>query len=165
MVALFELFSVCLQPGMPNYFGFPRSPDFYSASQESEVIWSLDSWNRLHHTCRVSGRVVRWFYWCHFPMVAPICRSVQLPFIYLNLFPILVPSGRFSCRSQVSYHIFVCFYFTTRTRAIRLGKRKPLSIVSRRARRPISLTLGTPRPIKPGYVTAVASSAARVYYC
>src|SRR6218665_4050013 len=82
-------------------------------------------------------------YCCHFPMVAPICRSIQLPFIYLNLFPILVPSGRFSCRSQVSYHIFVCFYFTTRTRAIRLAKRKlyTLSIVSRRARRPISLTL------------------------
>src|SRR6218665_3755904 len=42
-------------------------------------------------------------------MVAPICSSVQLLFIYLNLSTILVPSGRFSCRSQVSYHIFVFF--------------------------------------------------------
>ena len=31
MVALFELFPVRLQPGTPNEFGFPRSPDFYSS--------------------------------------------------------------------------------------------------------------------------------------
>jgi len=36
--------------------------------------------------------------------------------------------------------------------------------VSRRTRRPISMTL-VPTPIKPGSVTGVASSAARVYYC
>src|SRR6218665_4003035 len=100
--------------------------------------------------------------------VAPICSSVQLPFIYLNLSAILVPSGRFSCRNQVSYHILV-YYFITRTRTTRLAKRKltsrfrqVLSIVSRRTRRPISITLV---PIKPGSVNAVASSAARVYYC
>src|SRR6218665_1349109 len=57
-------------------------------------------------------------------MVAPICSWVLLPFIYLNLSAILVPSGRFSCRSQVSYHYFVLFYFTKRTRATRLVKRK-----------------------------------------
>src|SRR6218665_838232 len=99
-------------------------------------------------------------------MVAPICSSIQLPFIYLNLSAILVPIGRFSCRSQVSYHIFV--FFTS------LQEQGPQGwpnvsylehiIMSRRARRPISMTL-VPRPIKPGYVTAVASSAARVYYC
>src|SRR6218665_3786882 len=55
-----------------------------------------------------------------FPMLAPICTSVQLPFIYLNLFTILVPSSRFICRSQVSYHIFV-YYFITRTRATGLA--------------------------------------------
>src|SRR6218665_1923412 len=51
-----------------------------------------------------------------FPWYLPICTSVQLPFIYLNLSAILVPSGRFSCRSQVSYHIFV-YYFIAKTRA------------------------------------------------
>src|SRR6218665_2262211 len=35
--------------------------------------------------------------------------DVQLPFIYLNLSAILVPSGRFSRKSQISYHIFVFF--------------------------------------------------------
>jgi len=55
------------------------------------------------HVGLVGGRVERCLYWCHFPMVAPICSSVQLPFIYLNLSATLVPSGRFSCRSQVSY--------------------------------------------------------------
>ena len=54
--------------------------------------------------------------------IAPICSSIQLPFIYLNLSTILVPSSRFICRSQVSYHIFV-YYFITRTRATRLAKR------------------------------------------
>src|SRR6218665_686682 len=54
-------------------------------------------------------------------MVAQICSSVQLSFIYLNLSKILVHSGRFSCRSQVSYRIFV-YYFITRTRATRLAK-------------------------------------------
>src|SRR6218665_328724 len=79
-------------------------------------------------------------------------------------------SGQFSCRRQVSYHIFI-FYFTARTRATRLAKRKlpshfrqVLSIVSRRTKRPISMTF-VPTPIKPGSVTAVASSASRVYYC
>src|SRR6218665_3876512 len=106
-------------------------------------------------------------------MVVPVCSSVQLPFIYLNLSAILVPSGRFSCRSQVSCHILV-YYFITRTRATRLAKRKlpsrftsfrqVLSIASRRTRRPNSMTL-VPTPIKPGSATVVASSAARVYYC
>src|SRR6218665_2439449 len=80
-------------------------------------------------------------------MVAPICSSVQLPYIYLNLSTILVPSGRFNCRSQVSYHILV-YYFITRTRTTRLANRKlpslfrqVLSIVSRRMRRPISIPL------------------------
>src|SRR6218665_493395 len=45
----------------------------------------------------------------YFPMVAAICSSVQLPFIYLNLSAILVSIGGFSCRSQVSYHIFILF--------------------------------------------------------
>src|SRR6218665_4032420 len=79
-------------------------------------------------------------------MVAQICSSVQLPFIYLNLSAILVPSERFSCRSQVSYHTLI-FYFTTRTRAIRMAKRKlpsrlrqVLSIAIRRTRYPISMT-------------------------
>src|SRR6218665_3935414 len=54
-------------------------------------------------------------------MVAPICSSVQLPFIYLNLSATLVPSSRFSCRSQVSYHTFVYYFirghpFMTSTR-------------------------------------------------
>ena len=62
-------------------------------------------------TCRVNGRVWRCLY---FPVVASICSSVQLSFIYLDLFGILVPSGRFSCRGQVSYIIFV-YYFITRT--------------------------------------------------
>ena len=110
---------------------------------KSEETWLLDSWHRLHHTCRVRGRVGRCLYWCHFPMVAPICRSVQLPFIYLNLSAILVPSGLFSCRTQVSYHILV-FYFTTKQ-----GQQDWPNV---------SMTL-VPRPIKP-----VASSAARVYY-
>src|SRR6218665_497207 len=81
-----------------------------------------------------------YMYLCHFPMVAPICSSVQLPFIYLKLSAVLVPNGRFSCRCQVSYHIFV-YYFITRTRAKRLTKRKlhsrfrqVLSIVSSRTR-------------------------------
>src|SRR6218665_247151 len=80
--------------------------------------------------------------------IAPICSSVHLLFIYLNMSAILVPSGRFSCRSQVSYHIFF-FYFTTRTRATRLVNRKLPSrsrqvlstVVSRRTRRPISMAL------------------------
>src|SRR6218665_3622890 len=84
--------------------------------------------------------------------------SVQLPFIYLNLSAILVPSVRFSCRSYVWYHTFYCFI--TRTRATRLAKRKlpsrfrqVLSIVSRRTRCPISMTL-VPTPIKPGSDTS-----------
>src|SRR6218665_1986665 len=106
-------------------------------------------------------------------MVAPICSSVQLPFIYLNLSTILVHSDRFSCRNKVSDHIFV-YYFITRTRAKRLAKRKLPSrsrqvlryivFVSRRTRGPIGMTL-VPTPMKPGSVTAVASSAANVYYC
>src|SRR6218665_2428003 len=58
---------------------------------------------------------------------------------------ILVPSGRFSCGSQVSYHIFVCFYFTTRTMTTRLAKLEHSEPYI--ARRPISMTL-VPRPIK-----------------
>jgi len=84
--------------------------------------------------------------------------------------------GRFSCRSKVSYHIFV-YYFITRTRAKRLDKRKPPSrsrqvlrevvyivCVSHRTRRPIGMTL-VPTPSRSGSFTAVASSAARMYYC
>src|SRR6218665_3110184 len=59
---------------------------------------------------------------------------------------ILVPSGRFSCRNQVSYHISV-YYFITRTRATTLAKpklpspfRQVLSIGSRRTSRHISMT-------------------------
>jgi len=99
-----------------------------------------------------------------------ICSSVQLPFIYLNLSAILIPSGRFSCSSQVSYHIFV-YYFITRIRATGPANRKlpsrfrqVLSIVSRRTRHPISMTL-VPTETKTGSATAVASSAARVCYC
>ena len=131
------------------------------------TAWHL---NWLLYTCRVNGRVGRCLYWCHFPMVASIWSSVQLPFIYFNLFAILVHSSQFSCRSQVSNHIFAC-YFITRTRASKLAKRnlpsrfrQVFSIVSRRTRRPIRMTL-VPTPIKPGSVTAVASSASRVYYC
>src|SRR6218665_3128135 len=103
-------------------------------------------------------------------MVAPICSLVQLPFIYLNLSATLIFISRFSCSNRVSYHIFV-YYFITRIRAIRLAKRKlpsgfrqVLTIVSRRTRHPFSMTL-VPTQIKPGSVTAVASSAARVHYC
>src|SRR6218665_872149 len=98
-------------------------------------------------------------------MVAPICSSVQLPFIYLNLSAILVPSDRFSCRSHLWYHIFV-FFTSLQEQGPQVWPNVSYleHIVSRRARRPISMTL-VPRPIKPGYVTAVASSAARVYYC
>src|SRR6218665_4221451 len=80
-------------------------------------------------------------------MVPPICSSVQLPFIYLNLSVILITSGRFSCSRQVSYHTFV-YYFITRIRATGLAKRKLpllfiqiLSIVSRRTRHPIGMPL------------------------
>src|SRR6218665_2543398 len=84
-------------------------------------------------------------------MVSPMCSLVQLPFIYLNtcMSAILIPSGRFSYRSQLSYHIFI-YCFLTRTRATRLVKRKlyvpsrfrqVLGIVSRRTRHPISMTL------------------------
>src|SRR6218665_1955898 len=95
----------------------------------------------------------------HFLMVAQIiCSSLQLSFIYLNLSEILIPSGRFSCSSQVSYHIFV-YYFITRIRTTRLAKRKlptrfrqVLSIiVSRRTRHPKSMTI-VPTQIKPGSV-------------
>src|SRR6218665_1958452 len=51
-------------------------------------------------------------------MVARIDSSFQLPFTYLNLSKILVPIiliCRFTCRSQISYHIFV-YYFIIRTR-------------------------------------------------
>ena len=96
------------------------------AQISTALVKRVTRYNRLtvdtcYITCRVSGRVGRCLYWCHFPKIAPICSSVQLPFIYLNLSTILVHSGRFSCRSHVSYHIFVFFYFTTRTR---LAKRK-----------------------------------------
>jgi len=71
-----------------------------------------------------------------------IVSSVQLPFICLNLSAILFRSGRFSCRSQVSCHVFV-YYFITKTRATRLAKRKlplrfrqSLEHSDRRTRRP-----------------------------
>jgi len=71
----------------------------------------------------------------------------------LNLSAILVPSGRFSFRSQVLYHSFV-YYFITRTRATRLAKRKlpspfrqVLNMMSRRTRRPISIIL-VPTPTR-----------------
>src|SRR6218665_2053015 len=74
-------------------------------------------------------------------------------------------TGRFSYKSQVSYHIFV-YYFITRTRATRLTKhklpsrfRQVLSAMSRRTRRPISMgLLVVPTSIKPGSDIAVASS-------
>src|SRR6218665_3379219 len=103
---------------------------------------------------------------------SPNLQLISAPFhlVESGLSVILIPSGRFSCSSQVSYHIFV-YYFITRKGATRLFKRKlpsrfrqVLSIVSRRARHPISMTLVLTE-IKPGSVTAVASSAARVYYC
>src|SRR6218665_388941 len=106
----------------------------------------------------------------HFPMVAPICSSVLLPFIHLNLSAVLIPSVRFSFCRHVSYHTFV-YYFITRIRATRLARRKlpsrfrhVLTTVSRRTRHPISMTL-VPTQIKPGSVTVVALSDARVYYC
>src|SRR6218665_3714789 len=79
-------------------------------------------------------------------MVAPICSSVQLPFIYLNLSTILVPSVRFSCRSQVSYHIFVCFTSLQEQAPQGWPNVSYLEHSSRKARCPISVTL-VPRPI------------------
>jgi len=95
------------------------------AAQISTALVKRNDIYRLLYacTCRVHGRVGRCLCWCHFPMVAPIYSSVQLLFIYFNLSTILVYSGRFSCRSQVSYHIFV-YCFITRTRATRMAKRK-----------------------------------------
>src|SRR6218665_1774180 len=80
-----------------------------------------------------------------------IAPNLQLSSAAFHLFESvrnpIVPSGRFSCRSQVSYHILV-YYFITRTRATRLAKhklpsrfRQVLRIVSRRTRRPISMSL------------------------
>src|SRR6218665_1658982 len=84
--------------------------------------------------------------------IAPILQFSSAPLIYLNLSEILVPSGRFSCRNRESYHNLV-YYFITRARATRLCKRKlpsrfieVLSIVSRKMRRPIIMTL-VPTPI------------------
>jgi len=62
----------------------------YKDKSVQVTTWLLDSWHRLHHACRVNGSVGRCLYWCHFPMVASIFSSVQLPFIYMNLSAILV---------------------------------------------------------------------------
>src|SRR6218665_1444836 len=74
-------------------------------------------------------------------------------------------SGRFSCRSQVSHHVFV-YYIITRTRATRLTKfklpsrfRQVLSTVSRRTRRPLFLRQSNPDL---SLLLLLQSSAARV---
>src|SRR6218665_2484070 len=106
MVTLFELFSICLQPGRIN-------SDSLAAQISTALVKSVKRYDRLTveigyiiHVELVGGSGDVYID-VTFPMVAPICCSVQLPFIYLNLSAILVPSGRFSCSSQVSYHIFV----------------------------------------------------------
>ena len=48
-----------------------------------------------------------YMYLCHFPMVAPICSSVQLPFIYLNLSTVLVPVADLAVDTR--YHIISSF--------------------------------------------------------
>jgi len=128
-----------------DYICFLSPPSVVKRVKRHDCM--LYSWHRLLHTSQVNGMVWRCLYWCHFLIVAPICSSVLLPFIYLNLSAILIPSGRFSCKSQVSYHIIV-YYCITRIRATRLAKRKPpsrfrqvLSLASRRTRHSISMTL------------------------
>src|SRR6218665_1247355 len=137
MVALFELFSVCLRPGRIN-------SDSLAAQISTALVKRVK-----RHDCLTAdiGYIIHVEFWEVRAMYILMSLSHGSPnlqlgsaafHIYLNLSAILVPSGRFSCRSQVSYHIFV-FLLHYKNKGHKVGQAKAtLSIVSRRARRPFS---------------------------